>query len=232
MSVHEAMELVINYKNLIVGSMFRCLLLALLLMFSVSTIGASHGWYLSQYRAIPKYACVDPEELARKEYESDIEYKRISFSDFYEIFDDTDGDQAQNPECLFNVDKKCEQLKIEKLTKAAIQGDFQAQSDLGWVYINGDCVQRDMKTAFNWISKSAKQGHSGAQASLGAMYYNGESVLTDYMRAYMWSNLSSYNGNIAGQKLKHGLRPKLLPSEIKMAQDMSSRCLESGYTDC
>ena len=42
MSVHEAMELVINYKNLIVGSMFRCLLLALLLMFSVSTIVATN----------------------------------------------------------------------------------------------------------------------------------------------------------------------------------------------
>jgi len=233
MSVHEAMELVINYKNLIVGSMFKCLLFALLLMFSVLTIGASHGMYLSQYRAIPKYACVDSEELARKEYESDIEYKVISFSDFYEIFDDTDGDQAQNPECLFNVDKKCEHLPIKMLIEAARQGDSQAQFDLGWAYLSSECAhKRDPKVAANWISKSASRGHAGAQFNLGALYYTGTGVLIDHLRSYMWLSLSAYNDHTGASKLAIFNRKGLTSSEIKMAKKMTRNCLESGYKNC
>ena len=65
------------------------------------------------------------------------------------------------------------------------------------------------------------------------MYFEGAGVLTDNRRAYMWVNLSTYNSNDKnGPKAKNIISKKMTPADISKAQDMSSRCLESGYTDC
>ena len=71
-----------------------------------------------------------------------------------------------------------------------------------------------------------------AQSNLGFMYSNGEGVLTDTKRAYMWYNLASYNGNKIAGKNKSDIAKQMTPADISKAQDMSSRCLESNYTDC
>ncbi|MDC1509706.1 SEL1-like repeat protein [Oceanospirillaceae bacterium] len=71
-----------------------------------------------------------------------------------------------------------------------------------------------------------------AQSNLGFMYSNGEGVLTDTKRAYMWYNLASYNGNEIAGKNKDKRAKEMTPADISKAQDMSSRCLESNYTDC
>ena len=48
----------------------------------------------------------------------------------------------------------------------------------------------------------------------------------------MWYNLAAYNGkkHISGSKI--GVARYMISSEVAKAQEMSSRCLESGYTDC
>ena len=71
-----------------------------------------------------------------------------------------------------------------------------------------------------------------AQSNLGFMYSNGEGVLTDTKRAYMWYNLASYNGNEIAGKNKDKRAKQMTPADISIAQDMSSRCLESDHTDC
>ena len=48
----------------------------------------------------------------------------------------------------------------------------------------------------------------------------------------MWFNLASYNGTKQGGKNKDILAKEMAPADISKAQDMSSRCLESNYTDC
>jgi len=63
-------------------------------------------------------------------------------------------------------------------------------------------------------------------------YERGEGVLTDNRRAYMWYNLGSYSGNELGGKNKNKIAKQMTPADISKAQDMSSRCLESNYTDC
>jgi hypothetical protein len=48
----------------------------------------------------------------------------------------------------------------------------------------------------------------------------------------MWLNLASYNGSEKGGENKDKIAKDMTSAQIDKAQDMSSRCLESGYTDC
>ncbi|WP_443636326.1 tetratricopeptide repeat protein [Candidatus Njordibacter sp. Uisw_058] len=121
---------------------------------------------------------------------------------------------------------------VKWYTKAAEQGHASAQFNLGSMYQNGDGVPENDKTAVKWYTKAAEQGHAKAQANLGLMYDNGRGVLTDTKRAYMWYNLSSYNDNEIGGKNKDKITKEMTPADISKAQDMSSLCLESNYTDC
>ena len=90
----------------------------------------------------------------------------------------------------------------------------------------------DFKTALAEWTPLAEQGNDNAQYNLGVMYANGEGILTDNWRAYMWFNLGGYNGvGIAGE-YKDKIAKQMTPADISKAQDMSSRCLESNYTDC
>ncbi len=117
-------------------------------------------------------------------------------------------------------------------TKAAEQGYANAQTNLGFMYRYGRGVRKNYKTAVMWYTKAAEQGYAKAQSNLGVMYDNGDGVLTDYVRAYMWYNLGAYNGNKLGTENKTKLAKTMTSSQIAKAQEMSSRCLESGYTDC
>ena len=117
-------------------------------------------------------------------------------------------------------------------TKSAEQGDRWAQAYLGFMYDNGEGVLENDKTAVKWYTKAAEQGYASAQGNLGVMYANGEGVLTDNRRAYMWLNLGSYNGSEVASKNKDKIAKQMTPADISKAQDMSSRCLESNYTDC
>ena len=121
---------------------------------------------------------------------------------------------------------------VKWYTLAAEQGDANAQFNLALKYDNGEGVLENDKTAIKWYTKAAEQGHAKAQANLGAMYANGEGVLTDIKRAYMWYSIGSYNGNEIGGENKDKIAKDMTSAQIDKAQDMSSRCLDSGYTDC
>jgi TPR repeat protein len=64
------------------------------------------------------------------------------------------------------------------------------------------------------------------------MYFNGEVVAPDYLRAYMWMNLAVYNGGEESTVKQKIIAEGMTTADISKAQDMSSRCLESNYTDC
>jgi TPR repeat protein len=117
-------------------------------------------------------------------------------------------------------------------TKAAEQGDRWAQFYIGIFYENGEGVPQNYKTAVKWYTLSARQGDERAQYKMGVMYLDGTGVLTDNRRAYMWWNLASYNGKKGAGWSKDIVANKMTPADISKAQDMSSLCLESNYTDC
>ena len=115
---------------------------------------------------------------------------------------------------------------------AAEQGDRWAQYSLGVMYDNGYGVPVNDKTAIKWYTLAAEQGNANAQGNMGYMYDIGKGVLTDTKRAYMWYNLAGYNGSELAGKNKDKIAKKMTLADISKAQDMSSRCLESNYTDC
>ena len=121
---------------------------------------------------------------------------------------------------------------VKWYTKAAEQGHASGQYNLGVMYERGRGVPENDKTAVKWYTKAAEQGYGDAQTNLGFMYQYGDGVLTDYRRAYMWYNLGSYNGNELGGENKDNLAKEMTPADLSKAQDMSSLCLESNYTDC
>ena len=114
----------------------------------------------------------------------------------------------------------------------AEQGAAYAQADLGYMYEFGYGVLKNYKTAVKWYTLAAEQGHASGQNNLGLMYQYGKGVLTDTKRAYMWYSLASYNGNEKASKNKDKIAKDMTSAQIDKAQDMSSRCLNSGYTDC
>ena len=121
---------------------------------------------------------------------------------------------------------------VKWYTLSAEQGDRWAQNTLAFMYDNGEGVPENDKTAVKWYTKAAEQGHASAQSNLGFMYANGNGVLTDTKRAYMWFSLGSYNGNKNAGENKDKIAKDMTSADISKAQDMSSRCLESNYTDC
>ena len=114
----------------------------------------------------------------------------------------------------------------------AENGNAGAQLLYGAMFEAGDGVPKDYKQASQWYKKSAKQGNEGAQFLLGKLYYNGNGVIKDYKIVYMWLNIASSNGNEDAKKILNKIERTLPPADISKAQEMSSRCFESGYEAC
>ncbi|MAG00089.1 MAG: hypothetical protein CL388_02625, partial [Acidiferrobacteraceae bacterium] len=55
----------------------------------------------------------------------------------------------------------------------AEQGDARAQFNLGVMYVKGQGVPQDDKTALKWYTLAAEQGLADAQTNLGNMYRKG-----------------------------------------------------------
>ena len=121
---------------------------------------------------------------------------------------------------------------VKWYTKAAEQGNADAQFIVGVKYEFGQGVLENDKTAVKWYTKAAEQGNAGAQRFLGVMYANGEGVLTSNIKAYMWWNLAAYNGDKTGASYKDKLTKQMTNEQIAKAQELSQRCLDSGYKDC
>ena len=84
--------------------------------------------------------------------------------------------------------------------KAANQGNSDAQSKLGKMYIQGQGVTQDYKEAFKWFEKSyekaAIQGNAEAQGALGRFYQN---LKGDSKQALIWFEKSANQGNSDSQ---------------------------------
>jgi len=74
-------------------------------------------------------------------------------------------------------------------------GDAEAQYNLGVMYDQGACVDRDLTKAASWYRKAAEQGFTDAQTNLGMMYYRGEGVPGDRTEAAKWFQLAADKGD-------------------------------------
>jgi len=102
--------------------------------------------------------------------------------------------------------------------KAAEQGHAFAQSNLGFMYENGQGVIQDYKQAIPWYRKAAEQGHANAQYNLGLMYAKGQGVTQDNKQAYVWFSISAISGNSDAVKNRDIAEKKLSPENISKAR--------------
>lgn len=78
--------------------------------------------------------------------------------------------------------------------KAALQGNANAQNNLGWMYYEGLGVHRDYAQALEWYRKAAQQGNATAQHNLGVMYDEGKGVRQNTATAKEWFGQACDNG--------------------------------------
>jgi len=127
---------------------------------------------------------------------------------------------------------KNENTGVKWYTKSAEQGNINAQALLGNFFREGKIVPKNYYTSVKWYTKAAEQGEANAQYALGVMYFAGSGTFPDNRRAYMWLNLARYNGDETAGLVQDEIAAQMNSADISKAQDMSSRCLESNYTDC
>ena len=122
---------------------------------------------------------------------------------------------------------------VKWFTLAAERGYTDAQFSLGLMYEYGnDTVPKDYKAAVKWYTKAAKQGNASAQFYLGRAYEFGNGVFTSNQNAYIWYNISRSIGYVLARNAKDYVAKQMTPADIAKAQEMSSICWESNYTDC
>ena len=81
---------------------------------------------------------------------------------------------------------------LQEWRPLAEQGYAAAQTNLGFMYSNGEGVLQDYAEAAQWYRLAAEQGNANAQNNLGLMYGNG--VLQDYAEAVKWHRLAAEQG--------------------------------------
>ena len=81
----------------------------------------------------------------------------------------------------------------------AIQGDADAQTNLGVMYHRGDGVPQNDKTAVKWWKLAAEQGHADAQYKLGLLHEIGLGVPPDKKTAVKWCRRAAKQGHADAQ---------------------------------
>ncbi len=115
---------------------------------------------------------------------------------------------------------------IRDLRLRAEQGDTDAQTDLGTMYLKGLGVPQDYAKAVQWFQKAAEQGFVQAQAVLGTMYGQGLGVPQDFVQAHKWLNLAA--SRLTPGKLRDGAAKSrdliaglMTPAQISEAQKLA-----------
>lgn len=88
---------------------------------------------------------------------------------------------------------------IERLRRAAEQGDVDAQYNLGNKYHIGLGVDEDQAEAVKWYRKAAEQGNHFAQNSLGFSYLKGNGVAKNATEAVKWFRKAAEQGYAKSQ---------------------------------
>lgn len=79
---------------------------------------------------------------------------------------------------------------IEKIRQAAFQGHAVAAHELGFYYVKGHFVPKDLKLAYDWFKIGATRGQHNSMFSLAIMNRKGEGRPVDLPAAYAWYRLA------------------------------------------
>jgi TPR repeat protein len=113
------------------------------------------------------------------------------------------------------------QEAIRWFRKAAEQGDRDAQTNLGSLYLLGDSLPQDYTEALKWLRAAAEQDHPLAQTKLGIMYEKGDGVPQDLVQARMWLSLAAVQGSELADAFRNELTKRMTPAQIAEAQRLA-----------
>jgi len=83
--------------------------------------------------------------------------------------------------------------------RAAMNGDVNAQYELGLMYMRGDAVLKDFTRGVEWLRRAAEQDHVGAQLQLADMYLRGVELQHDVAEAFQWYMRAARRGDAQAQ---------------------------------
>jgi TPR repeat protein len=121
---------------------------------------------------------------------------------------------------------------LRELRPLAEQGNADAQSNVGWMYNNGEGVTQNYKEAVKWYRLAAELGNAYAQINLGTMYAYGQGVMQNNVYAHMWFNIAASNGNVTALKNRNILTRKMMAADISKAQDLARACVQKNLKAC
>lgn len=97
-----------------------------------------------------------------------------------------------------HMDNKDYQKAYPLIKKAADAGYSVACVDLGWLYENGQGVERDLTKAFEYYLKGVKKGNSIGLCNVGIFYEYGKGVGMDQEKAFAYYFASAEKKNPRG----------------------------------
>ena len=118
-------------------------------------------------------------------------------------------------------------------TKAAEQGQPNAQFNLGRFFYDGKYVTQNFATAVFWFEKSAVQGVAPAKSVLAFCYKNGNGVAADPYKAFQWFEKAANNGdafarNALGEAYANG---RGVAQDLEKARYWFEQAKAKGNTD-
>ncbi len=99
----------------------------------------------------------------------------------------------------------------EILMPMALQGDAEAQFQIGWMYFFGQGLPANICIATIWYDKAARQGHAMAQNKMSAAYGRRYGVLRNYELSYRWLRQAMRNGFVVDEADIHFITKHLSP---------------------
>ena len=83
--------------------------------------------------------------------------------------------------------------------RAAVNGDVNAQYELGLLFIQGEAVLKDFTRGVEWLKRAAEDDHIGAQLHLAEMYLRGIELQQDKGEAFNWYMRAARRGDAQAQ---------------------------------
>lgn len=89
---------------------------------------------------------------------------------------------------------------------------------LGLLYFFGMGVQRNYRTAFDYLIDAARYGEPSAQKDIATLYLDGAGALQSYGDAYMWAAIAAANGNEEAISVRNAAEARMTRGEVEQAR--------------
>ncbi len=111
----------------------------------------------------------------------------------------------------------------------ALNGNHDAEFELGAMFHDGDGIDRDYVKAIEWYTKAAEAGNRQAAFNLGLMYINGEGAEKNSGTATLWLVKASSLGDV--RAMFHLGQMAYLQKDFKTAYPHYLKSAMGGFAD-